>query len=84
MNDPLLDDNIEFCKRLKKNYVKFELLVIDNKTPHGFLNLQNITPETKESLDEISYYLQRILNNFELEKDIEQSEFVKSTPNKQE
>lgn len=83
MNDPLLDDNIEFCKRLKKNFVKFELLVIDNKTPHGYLNLQNITPETSESLDETIYYLQRIVNDFELEKDIKQSEFIKSTLNKE-
>jgi hypothetical protein len=39
----MLDDNIEMAKRLKQNHVKFELLVVDNKTPHGYLNLQNIT-----------------------------------------
>jgi acetyl esterase/lipase len=74
----MLDDNIEMAKRLKQNHVQFELLVIDNKTPHGYLNLQNITPESSESLNETLYYLQWILNNFDLEKDIERSEFMKS------
>ena len=76
MNDPLLDDTIEMSKRLQKNNVKFELLIIDNKTPHGFLNLQNITVETVESLNEVLFYLHQIKNNFELEKDIKQSEFL--------
>ncbi len=77
MNDPLLDDTIEMAKRFRKNGVDIELLIIDNKTPHGFLNLQNLSDESNESYNEVVYYLQRIIYNFDLEGDIEKSEFMR-------
>ena len=77
MNDPLLDDTVEMAKRLRQNKVNLELLIIDNKTPHGFLNLQNLADESFESYNEVLYYLQRIFNNFDIERDIEQNECIR-------
>ena len=60
MADPFLDDNIEFAKRLRNNKVNIEILIVDNGTPHGFLNMKNLTEETNEASDEILNVLKEI------------------------
>ena len=55
------------AKRLKKNGVKLEFLIVDNGTSHGFLNMQHLTDETHESFQETLTCLQRIIEGFEID-----------------
>lgn len=56
-------------KHLKKLNVNTELLIVDNGSPHGFLNMQSLVDETHEAHEEALNYLRIILNDFDSEKD---------------
>lgn len=55
------------ARRLRKNQVKLEFLVVDNGVGHGFLNMQHLTDETHESFQETLSSLQRIIEGFEID-----------------
>jgi hypothetical protein len=59
----LLDDTIEMAKRLNDNNVKLNLLISDQKHPHAFLNMQNITVESHEAHREVIANLKQIIQN---------------------
>lgn len=65
-SDPFLDDNIELAKRLKKLGVKIDVLIVDNGTPHGFLNMKNLSEETADAAEEVLNVLKEIISEFEL------------------
>lgn len=46
--DPLLDDSIEFAKRLRDVGNKVELYIIDD-LPHGFLSFYMVCQEGREA-----------------------------------
>jgi hormone-sensitive lipase len=46
--DPLLDDSIEFAKRLRDVGNKVELYIVDD-LPHGFLSFYMICQEGREA-----------------------------------
>lgn len=56
--------------RFRQLGLDFEMAVVDNGTPHGFLNMRNLANETQEAFDEISDHLHRIM--YELESEEEQ------------
>eukprot|EP00794_Sanderia_malayensis_P011155 gene11155-12327_t len=58
--DPLLDDAIEFTRRLKNLGKDAELFLIDD-LPHGFLNLNFASSEAKDASDLIVACIKRIL-----------------------
>ena len=60
-NDPFLDDNIELAKRLRKIGVDIELNIVDNGVPHGFLNLRNLSDETRQSYEETVEIMRNVL-----------------------
>lgn len=69
-NDPFLDDNIEMFKRLKRLNVNAELLIVDNGSPHGFLNMQSLVEETHEAYEEALEHLRMVFNDFDSKKNL--------------
>ena len=53
------------AKRFKKLKVDVELLIVDNGTPHGFLNMQSLSSETHDAFDECMKYLKEIIQCFD-------------------
>jgi len=45
--DPLLDDSVEFVRKLQKLDKPSELYILDS-LPHGFLNFQPFSTEARE------------------------------------
>jgi hypothetical protein len=66
--DPFLDDNITMAKKLKNLKVDSEILIVDNGTPHGFLNMQSLSSETHDAFQETLKHMRRLINHFEEEK----------------
>jgi len=60
-----LDDNIEFGKRLNRLNVKRDVFIVDNGSPHGFLNMQTLVMETQEAHRETMKYLNEIIAEIE-------------------
>eukprot|EP00795_Rhopilema_esculentum_P016826 gene16826-8294_t len=58
--DPLLDDSIDFVRRLKKLQKDPELFIVDD-LPHGFLNLNFACNEAKEASDLIAACIKKVL-----------------------
>lgn len=54
-------------RRLKKLNVKADFLIIDNGSPHGFLNMQTLVDETHEAYEEALDYLRSLLNELDQE-----------------
>ena len=50
---------------LKKLNVKCELLIVDNGSPHGFLNMQSLSGETHEANEQCVNYLKEILKELD-------------------
>ncbi|CAF0709865.1 unnamed protein product [Brachionus calyciflorus] len=67
-NDPFLDDSLEMYRRLIKLNVKTDLLVVDNGSPHGFLNMQSLAIETHEAYEEVLEYLRNLFIELDMEK----------------
>lgn len=59
--DPLLDDSVDFIRRLKQLQTNAELFIVDD-LPHGFLNLNFASSEAKEACELISACIKRVLN----------------------
>lgn len=62
--DPFIDDNIEMLKRLKHLKVNADILVVDNGSPHGFLNMHTLTEETQEAFVECLDLLKELVAHF--------------------
>ncbi|KAF1744142.1 hypothetical protein MXB_621, partial [Myxobolus squamalis] len=58
--DPLLDDGIEFAKKLLANNVDVKLDVVSD-LPHGFLQLCSVTPESQVASEIVVSRLNEIL-----------------------
>ena len=58
--DPLLDDSVDFIRRLKKLQKNAELFIVDD-LPHGFLNLNFASSEAKEACQLIAACIKRVL-----------------------
>jgi hypothetical protein len=41
--------------------VNIEILIVDNGTPHGFLNMKNLTEETNEATEEVLNVIKEII-----------------------
>jgi hypothetical protein len=61
--DPFLDDNIEMARLLRKHNREHELIIIDNGCPHAFLNMKNLSEETRNSFYKVYSVLEKIVNN---------------------
>lgn len=64
-NDPFLDDNIEMAKRLKSLNVPFEIIIIDNKVGHAFLNLHTLTKETTEAFEQATTCIRNLIASYD-------------------
>ncbi|XP_032236077.2 hormone-sensitive lipase [Nematostella vectensis] len=58
--DPILDDSIEFARRLRSLGKPVELYILDD-LPHGFLNFNLLAQEAKEGCDLCAACLKRTL-----------------------
>lgn len=58
--DPLLDDSIDFVRRMKKLRKNSEIFIVDD-LPHGFLNLNFASSEAKEASELIVACIKRVL-----------------------
>lgn len=54
-------------KRLKILNVDADIMVVDNGTSHGFLNMQTLTDETHDAFVETLNLLKEIIRDFKLE-----------------
>ena len=59
--DPLLDDSVEFVRKLHKLEKPAELYILD-KLPHGFLNFQPFSTEAREGCDLLIACIKKSLN----------------------
>ena len=82
--DPLLDDAVDFIRRLKKLQKDSELFIVDD-LPHGFLNLNFASSEAKEASELIVACIKRVLkiglkheNSFPVSPEAMEEEFAKS------
>lgn len=66
-NDPFLDDNIEMAKRLKSLNVPFEIIIVDNRVGHAFLNLHTLTQETTEAFEQATTCINNLLASYDME-----------------
>jgi acetyl esterase/lipase len=64
-NDPFLDDNLHMAKRLRAANAECELLIVDNGSPHGYLNMQSLVGETHEAFAESLAMIKLLLEHFE-------------------
>lgn len=58
--DPLLDDSVDFIRRLKRLQSNAEIFIVDD-LPHGFLNLNFASAEAKDASELIVACIQRVL-----------------------
>lgn len=58
--DPLLDDSVEFTRRLLKLNRRAELFIVDD-LPHGFLNFHFASSEARDASDLLVACIKRIL-----------------------
>lgn len=52
-------------RRLISLNAKTEIIVVDNGSTHGFLNMQNISNETHEAFEETLSYFKDIFDHLE-------------------
>ena len=58
--DPLLDDSIDFIRRMKKLKKDSEIFIVDD-LPHGFLNFNFASSEAREANDLITACIKCVL-----------------------
>ena len=58
--DPLLDDSIDFIRRMKKLQKDSEIFIVED-LPHGFLNFNFASSEAREASDLIVACIKRVL-----------------------
>jgi acetyl esterase/lipase len=56
-----LDDGIKLAKRLRENGAYHELIVIDNGSCHGFLNMCSFNDESYEATTKVADLLKSLL-----------------------
>ncbi len=50
------------AKKFRRKNVDFELLVVDNGSPHGFLNMRHLCDETMTSAMQVYSVIEKIIN----------------------
>jgi hypothetical protein len=57
------------AKKLKMQNVDLEFLIVDNGSPHGFLNMKHLCDETKTSSFQVYCIIEKIINEFKTAKE---------------
>jgi hypothetical protein len=53
------------ARRLRQVNAEFELLIVDNDTPHGYLNMQSLSAETHDAFAESLEMIKQLLEVFD-------------------
>lgn len=81
--DPLLDDSVEFVRKLHALNKPAELYILE-KLPHGFLNFQPFSAEAREGCDLLIACIKKSLNMGMRRMDSTQSFGLQSMLNKED